>query len=109
MLAEIAVAKVGIELFLGRNQLFDVGEILVAERTQMIGDRFWSDNFWAHEPERIGEWKPHDFLPIFAEIEKLKFVGVFTPKPNRLVADEQASRLFRSGRCRSWDEARMQF
>src|SRR5437588_12495241 len=100
MLAVIAVAKILFEVFLLPNQFAEIAEIRITQFPQLVGNRLWIANFRSNEPERINKGKADKFVPLLAQIPKMKLPFMLLPEMNCLVANEKAGAFFRDGRVR---------
>src|SRR6266498_149624 len=88
--AVITGTKFVIEFVFGGDQPVEIGEVLIAQSAQPVGDGLEVANFRSDQPERVYKWKTDKLVPLFAEVPELKFPRMSLPETDSLIADEKA-------------------
>src|SRR6266536_292585 len=88
--AVITGTKFVIEFVFGGDQPVEIGEVLITQGAQPVGDGLEVGNFRSDQPERVYEWKTDKPVPLFAEIPEMKFPRMSLPETDSLIADEEA-------------------
>src|SRR6185437_494047 len=71
------------------DEVIEIGEILIAQITQMVCNPLWIFDFGPNKPESVNKRKPERFLPGFTEVPETKFLPMVSPEQKGLISDEQ--------------------